>query len=459
LRAARGTALGVLATLAAAATASTARAEPPDRPALPDERPRDKDELTENRSHFWERALRPTADAYESNVARAREMLRQQGPTAQLDAAAGLLDAAIATEPATAEAYWWLGEVHRRQGNWRNCAGTLGKLFELAPEFESPDPRDGASALDLALGNCYAQAGEFEAAIGHYKRILADGARRDPSVRWRLGNSYMAIGQLADAIDAFENAIAERPRSPFPYFAAAVAYDRDEQRAKANDRMAIALRRDPTLTSLSGDSERFAPAADALYFKGLAYAARQQPAHALVHLRRYLAVGDPAWQHRTRKHLRVLEAARFSSEELRIRGSANLDRDRARAAVLRRADALHECVAGLPRLLLEVRITAVTRPDSKGSGSTATVKRAPSKSPPVIVRLGSPSPGIRAPRSGIHVRAVERFDLPDAAAADAVLCVRERAESIKLPPPTGRPNSYATVEFFLTPRGQIRAGR
>ena len=261
------TAAAAVAVLAVPALAAADRARPWEDPAA-----RDFDREEEERSEFWERAIRPRHDEYDELVAGAQRRLGQQRDADGRAAAEAMLLRAVALEPDSPQAYWFLGALYAESARWEECASARQKIFDVDPDYR-PEPRMGSPwALDLGLGECLGLAGHYERAIEHYQRILttrqATGAF---PVHWHLGEALMALGRLGEAIDALKTAAKlVGDREPLVHYALAVAYDRDEQLALSRDHMAIALARDPQLQNLLRDNLTFTPPADRWYYRGLA---------------------------------------------------------------------------------------------------------------------------------------------------------------------------------------------
>lgn len=414
-----------VAAAAAVLAATAAHAEPPR--GFPDEQPADADEAAERHSDFWERALRPAGDTYDDAVARARARIETRETTGHGEAEE-LLRGAIELAPDRLLARWWLGELYFRQGRWAPCAEQLGVVFEHDPTFEPPEARVRPS-LDGRLADCLAGAGDYEGAIEHYERMLAR-PKHPADAYWQVGLCYMALGRLADAIAAFEIAIRENPARYFPYFAIAVAYDRDERTERAAAYLDGALRMDRSVTALDDPAVLYVPASDELYFRGLVAEARGMRAWALTYFRSYAVIAtESPWLHRANAHIVALGAA-ADDGDLAVRGSAALDRRKAEAAVARAQDDLQECVRATPRALFRVRITSIVGP----------------------ARRPAPSDPIDGPRGGIQVTVEHNGFHAPAEVASAGDCLDAAARRIKLPKPSGRPNTYATVELHVIAR-------
>lgn len=405
--------LAVVAVLALPADAAAQRFSP---------EPLDYDHAAERHSDFWEQALAADRRRYDNAVERAAVLIGA-GDDEGLAAARAELAAAIPLAPDDALGHYWLGRAAAAQGDWAACASSLGAAFRIDATWVPPVGKAPAPwLLDFELGECLARAGDYEGAIAHYRRILSAGHTDASRVHWRLGEAYMALGRLAEAIESLRTA-ARLSADADIRFALAVALDRDEELAEAGLAMAQARARDPRLDGLLAVDRVFSPAADRHYYLALAHAAGDERGLALHHMRRYLAAAkDSPWTARARAHLEDLGRFRIG-DDLDPSGSAAIDGERVRAAVRAAAGDFERCAAPVPSVLLQVRITALAR-----GGGHARVE-----------------PGVR----------VLVLDQGDAAADTlraAVGCAERVAARLQLPPVQGSPGSYATVTFSVLAR-------
>jgi tetratricopeptide (TPR) repeat protein len=415
------------ATALAIESAASAQSAPP---VLPDERAVDFDAPAEQFSDFWERALQPNQSDYEAKLARADALLVRTSDATLYPEAGALLDAAVALRPSDPRAWWLLGVLHERNHDWAACVDVRQHVFELDPSYRPA--RAEAWELERGLGDCLARAGRSEDAVERYKRILSSGDARGSYAHLYLGLAYMALGRVDEAIEAYVAGLADVTVNPrarltaFMHVAAAVAFDRDGQRAAAAEQMGQALRIDRTLSVFDSPQAQFAPAEEALYYRAFAEEARERDAWAIAYYRRYLrASGDKGWRDRATAHLAALESRSFDAGDLRITGSALMDRRAAQAAVMKRAAALHACMHAIPGALLELRISVTVAAGHK---------------PRELV-----VPEIQVDQAGDEL---ETGDAIDTARA----CVLRTAATLALPRPVGPPQSYAAVELWLVAR-------
>jgi len=398
----------------------------PTRPAPPDA---DYDDQDDHKSDFWERALDPSSEKYDGLVERAAVLLRESDHDS-LKQASQLLGQAIRLSPDRALGHLWSGRVADRLGDYAGCAQSMAKALDLDPNLDAPggtEPTEWAAHYELAV--CRARAGKYEAAIEGLRRILGRAQSREVAIYQRLGECYMALGRLDEAVEAFRQGIRLSPYSAELSFALAVAHDRDDDAAQARDAMAQALGRDPRAGSLVGVSRIWIPTQDAPYYLGLAYLGGEDFSRAVLHFRRYLAVaGESAWARRARAHYEEALAGAVAGRGLELRGSATLEPARA-ASIIGKADgALQGCLRRTPDLLLRVSITAVVPIKGKAADTTGAMK-----------------PGVR-------VLVQEPSDTRSADARTVVGCAEAAARRIALPRPTGAPGTYITAEFDIVAR-------
>lgn len=384
--------------------------------------PVDFDAEAEQHSDFWEAAIAGDRRRYDAAVERGVTLL-EAGDTESLRRARQQLAEATELDPDRPLAHYWLGKTLEASGDWAACAASLGRAFRLEPGWVPPSGRAPPDwLLDFELALCLARAGDFEGAIAHHRRVLAGGHGGVSAVHWRLGEAYMALGRLGEAIDALR--AAERLSSSTDVrFSLAVALDRDEQIAEARRTAELARARDPRLGSLLSARRVFTPAEDEHYYLGLARVAGGEDAHALFHFRRYLSIaGDSPWAPRARAHLDALADVALG-DDLELRGSAAVEHERAVRALRAAAGRFEDCVAGQPEVLLQVVITAL-----------------------------APGAGASRVRPGVRVLVLDQGPLVTEELREVVACTEAAAAQVDLPRPRGPAGTYATAQFTLIAR-------
>lgn len=445
------------------ATVASAPAQAREPPGLEDSRyppePEDFDARAETRSALWEQAAFPNRTRYAQRIDRALDFMKGRD-TAGDNAAIEKLEEAIEMAPEEPAAYWLLATIYERREDWPRCVANYARVLNLDPMFEPAQEhmsirRDARFAVDIGMAICQQRSGHFEAAIDHYKRVLGRGvkgantqARRLREMLYRrLGESYMALGRLREAIDVLELASRERLRKALTHYSLAVAYDRDEQVAEARKALQTAFSYDHSQTALTATSTWMAPAEDALYYLGLAHATRRETARAIAYFRQYLhVVGTTSWARRARQHLRDLAGeSLFGAEDIVIQGP-KLDVAKTAAAIQRMREPLMACAATAPGLLLEVRITVLSRAERKSRRKRQKVPRRP-------IRIAAPGGFALVPattaKPGVRARELYSFSTTEDQSRAVRQCVESVAEKIAIERPRGDPGTYRRVVFKL----------
>lgn len=408
----------VVACLAALPTAATAD---------------DKDDFDREReqySDFWEQAIHPHADRYLDLLARA-EPLIGKGDSQSSSQARALLRDAIRIAPDRPGGYRLLARLERSEEDYAACAAAYGKALSIDPDLAA-DKDQPAWQPRFELADCQARAGQYPEALDGLRRLISTG-HSDRTIDWRLGQVYMALGRLDEAIESLERMIRSdvHPRrltqeEVLMGYTLAVALDRAEQTAESR-RLLSELSSSRNLSMLTIDRAHWVPAADEHYTLGLVYLHEGDSARALHHMRRYLlADSNGPWRRRAIQLYQRASAGASSITGVSVRGSARFDSDKARAAVLARDEQLQTCLAPVPGLLVEVTITRIV------PGETS----------------------LRA-RAGVRVTVEDRAgNIADSALTTALACVESVAGTIDLPKPTGSPGTYAATQFLVVARGK-----
>lgn len=375
--------------------------------------PRDFDADSEEYSAFWSRALQPDRPAYQQLVAQS-EALASRSPKE----AARLAKKAIALEPNEPDAIWLLGTLHSNAGEWIECAKVLGSLFRARPGFVYSKAQRWS--LDHKLGVCLAQTGQYKAAAEQFKRSLSAG-HSTPVLDRRIGETYMALGRLNDAIVYFER--AKRANAKNVLLSLAVAYDRQGKTALSSK---YAERAGLKALTVALRSYVLIPPHDEHYYWATAHRAGK-PVLALLHYRHFveLAAKSP-WVARAKEHIEEIERILESGATLVLYGPGKIDLDKSKAILAKAQPAFQKCLVNTPNLLLKVRVVL----EKKGR----TLRR-----------------GVRHERyirrPGSFVLVEYSFDTPTDAIEAAVQCTYQVADGLAMPK-LAKDSSYATLEFF-----------
>lgn len=409
--------------------------------ASADDKPKDFDEDSEGRSDFWERAIHPNKQLYANRIKRAQRYLNRSDQQSR-QRAERLLRDAIKLQPDAPKAYWYLGVLHMRNQDWKKCAAVHGKMIDKYPDFKPPVDRRNPRSLDMSVGTCHSLAGNYEGAIRHFKRILARGDTNLYQVHWRLGETYMALGRLKDAIASLKNALRLRS-DHLVRFALAAAYDRNEQLALAREQLKRAN------ISYIGN-QQIIPAEDRVYYKALKAQYQGDARKAVLYFREYLLKAKRSqWRRRAEHHLKSLKIKKLTVTDLNLDGTAKLDLKLLTARINKAQKAFQTCLSVAPGLLVSVRLVTKKVP-GKPKATRRYFRR----------RYGHyryrRRYGYYRPRSyyrnyppGATATIVHRVGVDEDQARSAVQCVQTVASKINIPRVTGAPGSWRKIVFSV----------
>jgi tetratricopeptide (TPR) repeat protein len=415
-----GAALALCVAGSDAALAQSERYPPP---------PVDVDDLQAASSSFWERVLHPGGRSYELRIAAARTQLEQPDAQAAAQALAHL-EQAVAMAPDHPEGHWLRGMAAERVRRWDLCAASYGRVFAVDPEYRpalAPRGRDPAWALAASLGLCLAQGGDYEGALIHFKRIAGRGMTGAAEIHAYLAETYMALGRLAEAVDALALVSRQQPSTARIEHALAAAYDRREMPDRSREHLRAALRLGP-LALLDAPDQVFIPAEGSLYYLGLAYIEHGEPERALLYFRHYLqAHGAGPWRRRAMQHVERLARVPRAPESVTIANPGGVDPAAVRAALDQAETGLQACVRPLPGVLFSVRLTRLHGGDGPGSGQGSAL--------------------------GVETQVVQALPgVAEEAVVEAQRCLETAAQAIALPRSRSRPGDYMMVTFPVIAR-------
>lgn len=329
----------------------------------------DKDRELEETSSLWERAVEPGRAPHAVLVAEARRLLAGR-TNADLQQAVTKATQAIALRPQDPAAYLVCAVAQEQLRMWSACAASYQAALELDPKL-GPDPelRSGASPL-LGMGICLARAGKLSQAEVALDRAVA----RAPGgvEEWlRLGETRIAMGKLREGLEALAastEATGEPIPTPLNNWLRTLAYDRGRQTALADEAGQAASLSDRYLAQMSNYGTPFIHDVERFYLLGLGSQYTSKPEIALAYFRRVVTEApDGMWVRRAREHVALLEQTSFPEEMRRSGGTAPLDLAVARVAVRRSMATLTTCLAAVPAVAFEVRVTR-SRPPVAGAG-------------------------------------------------------------------------------------------
>jgi tetratricopeptide (TPR) repeat protein len=268
-------------------------------------------------SPLWDDVVHPGRLRCRALVDQARPKL---AVVAQREAALAALEEAARRCPRTfdgaGEALELLGEVWVAGGELGRARAALEQARRLADLAGA----DGDASLAFHLGLVRAAAGDLEGSLGEYRRALALGGLRGGDqwlLHYDLGDDYMALGRLDEAIECYRRAARAAANEPMVHLALAVALDRDGQLDEARAQLAIVLTIDPQLRQLKHERYIFIPPADEHYYRALAELGRGRLAEVRAALRAFLAA-LPDGPYRARARALAERADAVDARELTV---------------------------------------------------------------------------------------------------------------------------------------------
>lgn len=367
----------------------------------------------------WERATQPNGEHVDELLRRGSALVVEDNPNAALS----MLEDAVKLEPDAPDGHYWLANAFLKLRRYGECRDELLEIRRIAPEYTPPGAA-GSAMVDFSLAVCLAMSGKVLESITEYQRVLsAGGGSLEPALlHWNLGDSFQALGRLDEAIAEYRRGLEIQPRHAMLHFALAVAYDRNEEGARAEEEMAEGLSLDasPTLTKMDPPT-LFVPPEDEDYYRGLAHALAGRRAQAIVHFRRYSSrMPSSPWKRLITKHLERLGEGKLRREDLSVRGG-HLSETVTRSLVSM-APRLQDCLGGDLLALASVKLSFIG-----GSEDAARVQHGRAVGPQV--QIFSDQPGTIPPIS-----------------EDAIRCLRIRLDEARLPARTEQPT---TVMFSI----------
>lgn len=406
----------LLATVIAMVFLTRARAQ------APAHLPEDPDKKRESLSSFWEQALHPEERRYNQLMVKAEKVLERGGPDSETKAQT-LLVRAVQHKPHAPHAHWQLATLCARR--YRRKAATDAKAAnpianECKAHFLDVYEKSPTFDFDLipSIARFAAAGGDYETAEDFIFRMLNRTGTLKPKWYQLLGQVYMALGRLEEAVSSFEKVLSlSSPYNAEANFALAVALERAGQEEASKDKLQRALKRDPVFRNLTANSKHFIPAADRDYYLALLHRTKENQASALFHLRRYIARATPGpWATWAKKKMSQRRSFRIS-ETVKVTGTAILPVRLATKAVRKHEEDLIECVEDVPISLFEVHV----------SQSSKTTKS----------------------KNGARVSVLEHFNYSKDRLGKAVSCLEKVAQRIKLPRPKGGIGTKSRTEFMV----------
>lgn len=148
---------------------------------------------------------------------------------------------AVAANPDVFASHYMLGWAYLQTKKWDKCAEHYQKFLQKLGNEEAPQQREISNRQG---GLCYWQAGQHAKAIPFLQKA-AQSKPNDHTVQNALGLSYMRSNRENDAEQAFGKVIQLKPDNANPYYYAGNINFRQQDLAKAEQRLTKYLELQP----------------------------------------------------------------------------------------------------------------------------------------------------------------------------------------------------------------------
>ena len=128
----------------------------------------------------------------------------------------------LAMDPRSAAAYCNLGVIYLRARRTEDAIAALENAQRLTPED---------IGIDINLGIAFFRAEQFDAAIQHLSKVVAQTENVDS--RYLLGLSYFRLNRYAQTIDTLKPIERQEERNPFYFYAMLISQQRLDHTAQA----------------------------------------------------------------------------------------------------------------------------------------------------------------------------------------------------------------------------------
>ncbi len=359
---------------------------------------------------LWARIAHPDRGRYE---ARLQEGYALYAGNHAAQAIAPLVEA-VGYEPSEPDGHYWLARAYAGARDFPECAHEYDVLHDLAPDYTSPQSlgsRDRPGVMRYEYAFCLAAGDRVEDAISVYRGVLDD--KDVPAAERRLawsnvGDAYEILGRLDEAILAYRHAIELAPGDALSRFALAVAYDRDEEPARAEQELDGALRIDGGYSVLGQPTLLYVPAEDEDYFHALIFQLAPRLEHAparvcqggpwlcrglaIAGYRRFVdRAGDAGlWTARAKQHLQELGQPELAVDDLIVLGS-DAARRTVPKLVVGAGPKLQRCVERRGVVLhVDVNVIGTAVKPAFGIGTAGKPSKRPAVPPPPPPPAGDP---------------------------------------------------------------------
>lgn len=169
----------------------------------------------------------------------ARDVAKDKDDEASFDKVVAIYRKVLADDPNVIDAWFNLGNVYYRAGQYPEAIKYFSKALELKPDYDLPV---------INMANAYRRMGRDDAALAGYEHYLTIDPK-NAHVRYQIGEIQLDRGDLASAEQSFRQALEINPREASARNAlGVVAFSRgDRATAEREVRAALEIKKDVRL--------------------------------------------------------------------------------------------------------------------------------------------------------------------------------------------------------------------
>ena len=250
-----------------------------------------------------------------------------------------LLAKAILLRPYAASLWFGLGSIYSMTGQYHKCVTTIRKARRLEPKFRP-------SLVAFRLAFCLSLTRRITEGLVEYRKVVSGQWVTQTVLHWNMGDNYMALGRLTEAIRHYRHALRYNPGEKVLYFALAVALDRDGRHRAAERQIRRALQLDPNAESLDSKSVIWLPSHDHYYYRALRWAVLGRRVKALKAWQTFAARahGKGPWRYVIRRRLEQLRTTPLDVKNIKPWGVGALDKGLLVHTISKALPTLRQCL-------------------------------------------------------------------------------------------------------------------
>jgi tetratricopeptide (TPR) repeat protein len=149
----------------------------------------------------------------------------------------------LAKNPGAYQVNLNIGDCYREKGEYDKAIETYNKLVTQSAADQTMGKTLGAKGL-AAIGLCYLRQGKLTESQEYFKKSI-EMAPQDENLPYNVAEIYFSNQQVDDAIRYFEMAIQIKPDWPDPYLRVAYAYLNKGDSAKAAENLEKFIKLEP----------------------------------------------------------------------------------------------------------------------------------------------------------------------------------------------------------------------